>query len=151
LDGSEELRLLDEAVTAFRNALTVHVLAEMPVDWARTQNNLGAALHSRGSRTGGPDGLRLLEEAVTAYRGALIVHTRADMPAIWALTQENIGLVLEAMVEADPDGARAYLVDAKTALAAALNVFTPEQMPHYHAKATAALARVHAKLAALDG
>ena len=149
-DGPEGLGLLDEAVTAYRDALTVRTRAHMPVQWATTQSNLGAALHVQGQRTGGPQGLRLLDEAATAYRDALTVHTRADMPADWAMTQENIGLARESMAEADPDRARAHLLDAEAALVAALDIYTPEHMAYYHDKATRTLARVRAKLAALD-
>ena len=66
------------------------------------------------------------------------------------MTQENIGLALESMAEADPDRARAHLLDAEAALIAALDVYTPEHMAFYHDTATNSLARVRAKLAALD-
>ncbi|HYJ81488.1 MAG TPA: hypothetical protein VEW26_01415, partial [Allosphingosinicella sp.] len=101
-------------------------------------------------RTGGPEGLRLLGEAVTAYRDALTVNTRTDMAADWAMTQGNIGLALELMAEADPDRRHAHLLEAETALVEALSVFTPEHMAYYYAKATDSLARVRAKLAALE-
>jgi tetratricopeptide (TPR) repeat protein len=148
--GPEGLRLLDEAVTAYREALTVRTRADMPVDWAMTQNNLGSALQTQGEHTGGPEGLRLLNEAITAYREALTVYTRADMPAQWAMTQENVGLAFESIAELDPDRARAHLLDAEAALVAALGIYTPEHMAFYHDKATGALARIRAKLAALD-
>jgi tetratricopeptide (TPR) repeat protein len=146
--GPDGLRLLDEAVTAYRDALTVHTRADLPAGWAATQNNLGTALGTQGERTGGPEGLRLLEEAVAAYRDALTVRTCADMPAAWAMTQENAGLTFESMAEADPDHARAHLLEAEAALVAALSVYTPEHMAFYHDKATASLTRVRAKLAA---
>jgi tetratricopeptide (TPR) repeat protein len=149
-DGPEGLRMLDEAVTAYRDALTVQTPADLPADWAMTQNNLGVVLAALSGRTGGPEGLRLLDEAVTAYSDTLIVRTRADVPAQWAITQENIGLALESMAEADPDRARAHLLDAEAALVAALSVYTPEHMAFYHDKATDSLAQVRAKLAALD-
>jgi tetratricopeptide (TPR) repeat protein len=148
--GREGLRLFDEAVTAYGEALTVHTRADMPTAWATTQNNLGATLQSQGERTGGLDGLRLLNEAVTAYRNALTVRTQADMPVQWAMSQENIGGTLELMAKADPDGARAHLLAAEVALVMALSVYTSEHTAFYHDKATGSLARVRAKLAALD-
>jgi tetratricopeptide (TPR) repeat protein len=144
------VRLLDEAVTAYRDALTVRTRGERPAGWAMTQNNLGTALLAQGERTGGPEGVRLLDEAVTAYHEALTVRTRADMPAAWATTQQNIGLALESIAETDPEGARARLLDAESAFVAALSVYTPEHMAFYHETATVSLARVRAKLAALD-
>lgn len=148
--GEDSVRLMDEAVTAYRNALTVHTRGDMPADWAMTQNNLGIALARQGQRTGGPEGLRLLYEAITAHRDALTVRTRGDMPVPWAMTRSNIGLTFELMAEADPDRARAHLLDAEAALLAALGVYTPEHMAFYHDKATRSLARIRAKLAALD-
>ena len=148
--GPEGLRLLEEAVAAFRDALIVRTRAAMPAAWATTQNNLGNALTTLGERTGGSEGLRLLDEGVTAYRDALTVYTRADMPATWAMTQENIGLALESMADADSDRARAHLLAAEAALVTALDIYTPEHMAFYHRQATGSLARVRAKLAALD-
>ena len=72
------------------------------------------------------------------------------MPAVWAITQLNIGLTLESMAGADPDRERSHLLDAEAALARALEIFSPEHMAYYHAKATRSLARVRAKLAAFD-
>ena len=68
----------------------------MPVQWAMTQNNLGATRsRNQGTRTSGEDGTRLLAEAVTAYRAALEVHTREAMPVDWATTQNNLGNALQ--------------------------------------------------------
>jgi tetratricopeptide (TPR) repeat protein len=148
-EGPEGLRLLAQAVTAYRDALTVHTRADMPALWATTQNNLGNVLMAEGERTAGAEGHRLLDQAVTAFRAALTVRTRGDMPAGWAITQENLGLALESMAEVDPDDARAHLLDAQSALVAALSVYTPEHMPFYHDQAKDSLARVRAKLVAL--
>lgn len=148
--GPEGLRLLYEAITAFRDALTVRTRADMPVQWAITQNNLGAALQTQGQRTSGPAGLRLLDEAATAYRDALTVYNRADMPVAWAMTQGNVGLALESIAEVDPDRAWAHLCEAEMVWAEALTVFTPEHMAYSYDIATDSIARVRAKLAALD-
>ncbi len=147
----EDLRLLELAVAAYREALTVRTRADRPHEWAMTQNNLGNAIASRGERTGGSDGFRLLGEAVTAFSHASTIRTCAEMPADWAMTQENLALTFESMAAADPEGARAHLLAAEAAFVAALGVYTPEHMSFYHDKATRSLARVRAKLAALDG
>ena len=57
--------------------------ARVPLLWAGTQNNLGAALRVLGEREGG----RRLEAAVSAYRDALKERTRARVPLYWAQTQ----------------------------------------------------------------
>ena len=92
--GADIQKFLDEAVTAYREALTVRTKAELPQQWAMTQNNLGATLGNQGTRTGGAEGTRLLAEAVTAYREALTVYTKAELPQDWAMTQNNLGATL---------------------------------------------------------
>jgi tetratricopeptide (TPR) repeat protein len=148
--GEEGLRLLTESVAAYRDALAVRARDDVPVQWALTQNNLGAALHSQGRRSSGGEEHRLLTEAIAAYCDALTVRTRNEMPADWAITQNNMGLAFEAIAAADAESARQHLLDAETAFIAALTIFTPEHMAHYHQKATTSLARIRAKLAGLD-
>jgi hypothetical protein len=60
----------------------------VPLDWATTQNNLGAALWTLGERE---SGTAKLVEAVAAYREALKERTRARVPLQWATTQTNLG------------------------------------------------------------
>ena len=98
MGGPEGLRRLNEAVEAYRQALTVHTRDDLPQDWAKTQNNLGLALRALGQRQGGPEGLRRLNEAVEAYRQALTVRTRDDLPQDWATTQNNLGTALQIQV-----------------------------------------------------
>ena len=63
----------------------------MPLDWAMTQNNLGAALAPLGNRESGTE---RLEQAVTAYTEALKERTRQRVPLDWAMTQNNLGNAL---------------------------------------------------------
>ena len=56
----------------------------VPLDWARTQMNLGNALSTLGERE---SGTARLEEAVAAYRAALEEWTRERVPLDWAMTQ----------------------------------------------------------------
>ena len=49
----------------------------VPLDWAKTQNNLGTALWTLGARE---SGTARLEEAVAAYRAALEERTRERVP-----------------------------------------------------------------------
>src|SRR5262249_41254815 len=81
--GSGSARL-EEAVTAYREALAERTRARVPLDWAATQNNLGNALRELGERE---SGTARLEEALAAYREALTEHTRARVPLAWAMTQ----------------------------------------------------------------
>jgi exonuclease VII small subunit len=65
---------LEEAVSAYREALQELTRARVPLDWATTQMNLGNALARLGERE---SGTARLEEAVAAYREALKENTRA--------------------------------------------------------------------------
>jgi tetratricopeptide (TPR) repeat protein len=58
---------LEEAVTAYRNALMELTRERAPFEWATTQINLGSALLIIGERE---SGTTRLEEALAAYRQA---------------------------------------------------------------------------------
>lgn len=70
--------------------------ATAPIDWAKTQMNLGNALAVLGERQ---VGTARLEEAVAAYRLALEEWTRERVPLDWARTQTNLGNALAALGE----------------------------------------------------
>ena len=128
--GAAGLALLADAVTAYRDALSVYTKAAMPADWAMTQNNLGTALSTQGERTGGAEGLTLLADAVTAYRDALTFYTKAAMPAQWATTQNNLGNALRTQGErTGGEAGLALLADAVTAYRDALTVRTKAALP----------------------
>jgi tetratricopeptide (TPR) repeat protein len=92
--GAPGLRLIADAVAAYRRTLTAYSRETQPHAWAMTQNSLGLALSHQGARTADPEGLRLLAEAADAYRKALGVYTREEFPRQWATTQNNLGTVL---------------------------------------------------------
>ncbi|SEQ42963.1 Tetratricopeptide repeat-containing protein [Loktanella sp. DSM 29012] len=116
--------LLEQAVTAFRAALTEYTQDRVPLDWAMTQNNLGNALRNLGTRAMDTD---LLERAVTAYRAALTEQTQDRVPLDWAGTQNNLGNALLIL------GSRASDTDlpeqAVTAYRAALTEYTQDRVP----------------------
>ena len=120
-DGTERL---EQAVTAYNAALEVYTRERVPLDWAVTQNNLGAALQTLGERE---DGTERLEQAVTAYNAALEVRTRERVPLQWAATQNNLGAALATLGEREDGTER--LEQAITASTAALEVRTRQQVP----------------------
>ena len=69
-------RALQDAIDVQKSILAEVAREQLPLDWALTQNNLGAAL----SRLGGEreSGAARLQEAVEAYRAALLEGTRAS-------------------------------------------------------------------------
>jgi hypothetical protein len=83
--------LFDQAVQAYRSALEVYTKADLPQDWARTQNNLGNALKDEGERASGDKAAALLDQAVQAYAARLRSTPEADFPGYWALTMRNLG------------------------------------------------------------
>jgi tetratricopeptide (TPR) repeat protein len=68
---------LEEAVTAYREALQEWTRARVPLEWTLAQNNLGLALQTLGARE---SGTARLTEAVAAYREALRAFTFAAAP-----------------------------------------------------------------------
>ena len=59
---------LQSAIERCRTLLSLRPREEAPLDWAMTQNNLGVALWTQGTRTTGETGTQLLADAASAYR-----------------------------------------------------------------------------------
>jgi tetratricopeptide (TPR) repeat protein len=79
---------LEEAVAAHREALKERTRERVPLQWAATQMNLGAALSSLGERESGTG---RLEEAVAAHREALKEYTKEAAPYWHNIAQQNLG------------------------------------------------------------
>lgn len=110
---------LEQAITAYQNALQVHTREAFPEKWAKTQHNLANAYRERIQ--GEP--LDNLEQAISAYEQAAQVFTRDALPHQWA---GNQGHLAEAFMK------RALLTEnfsdldtAVTLLQAALEVAVP--------------------------
>src|SRR5262249_24694801 len=95
---------LEEAVAAFREAVKEWTRERVPLDWATTQNNLGAALKTLGERE---SGTAKLEEAVVAYREALEERTRERVPLDWAASLGGRGWVWALVAGGGGDFSRA--------------------------------------------
>ena len=78
-------------MAAYAEALKERTRARVPLDWAGTQSNLGAALTTLGERERGTE---RLEQAVTAYTEALKERTCERVPLDWAGTQSKLGAAL---------------------------------------------------------
>jgi len=87
---------LTQAVTAYQQALLENTRERVPLDWARTQGNLGLALLRLGERES--DTTRLTQ-AVTAFQQALLKLTRTRVPLDWANTEFDLGLALASLAE----------------------------------------------------
>ena len=89
-------------MAAYREALKESTRERVPLDWARTQNNLANALVTLGERE---SGTAKLEEAVAAYREALKEKTRERVPLEWARSLGNQGFALVLIAERRGDAA----------------------------------------------
>jgi tetratricopeptide (TPR) repeat protein len=87
---------LEQAITAYKEALKERTHDRAPLDWAHTQNNLGLTLGRLGERENRTDRLEL---AVTAYKEALKEQIHERAPLDWAQTQNNLGIALYALGE----------------------------------------------------
>jgi len=140
-DQSGDNDMLRESVAAFRQVLETQTRARVPLDWARTQTNLGNALTTLGGRE---SGTVRLEEAVAAYRAALEETTRARVPLDWAGMQNNLGNALQTLGARESGTAR--FEEAVAAYRAALEEWTVEASSYWHEVAQRNLARCLASL-----
>ena len=115
---------LEEAVAAYREALTERTRERVPLNWAMTQTNIGIALWRLGERE---SGTARLEEAVAACREALTERTRERVPLDWAATQTNLGNALLRLGARESGTAR--LEEAVAAYREALTERTRERVP----------------------
>ena len=126
LRGSEfgDNDALASCITLRRRALEQVHRETNPLDWATTQNNLGAALQALGARE---SGTARLAEAVAAYRAALEEWTRDRVPLAWAMTHNNLGAALQTLGGRENGTAR--LEEAVAAYRAALEERTRDRVP----------------------
>jgi tetratricopeptide (TPR) repeat protein len=117
---------LEEAVTAYQEALKERTQERMPLDCAMTQNNLGLALGTLGERERGTG---RLEEAVIAYREALKDGTRERVPLQWAATESNLGNALRILGERKSGTAR--LEEARGAIGLSWDVYREARVNRY--------------------
>ena len=120
--GSNEALLT--AIANYKAALSNTARDHSPLQWARTQNNLGNSLTTLSERE---TGTSHLEEAAEAYRAALLELRRESRPLDWALTQNNLGCALAAIGERETSTAR--LEEAVAAFRTALTEAKRERAP----------------------
>jgi hypothetical protein len=103
----------------------------VPLDWAFTKTNLGAALVMLGERE---KGTPRLAEAITALHDALQERTREDTPFLWAQTQEKLALAHFALSGKSDEPT--HRSDALNAIDAALEEYGKANAIFYIEKAT---------------
>jgi tetratricopeptide (TPR) repeat protein len=115
---------LRQAIHAYHEALSMVTRDRVPLDWARTQNNLGTALQTLGAREAGTE---RLTQAVVAYTEALKEYTRDRVPLDWARTQNNLGTALQTLGAREAGTER--LTQAVVAYTEALKERTRDRVP----------------------
>ena len=113
---------MEIAITGYEITLNVITRKAFPVEWAKTQNNLGLAYNYRilGEKA------ENLELAIAAYNRALNVRTREAFPVKWAGTQNNLGLAYSDRIL----GEKAENLElAIAACNRALTIYTREAFP----------------------
>jgi hypothetical protein len=141
---------LSQRANAYFADLQVYSREHTPVEWAATQNNLGATLVAKARLVEGPERHTLFTQAVTAYRSALEVHTPEGTPTQWTIEQSNLGNALSALSQlAQGSEQRDLLTQAATAYNEALH-YIPEQTSAQWARTRMHLARVQLMMVCLE-
>jgi len=96
----------------------------VPLDWAKTQVDLGTALNDVGQRESGREHL---QQAIDAFRLALPEITRERVPLDWATTQMDLSTALRALGERE--SGTEHLQQAVDASRLALQENTRERVP----------------------
>jgi tetratricopeptide (TPR) repeat protein len=115
---------LDEAISAYGQAIALLPRERWAMDWARAQAGLGFALWRIGERQPGTENLR---EAAGALQRSLEVRTRETAPREWAASQTYLGTVFLTLGERETG--TDYLEQAVAAYRLALSERQREQAP----------------------
>ena len=133
--GSRWLNL-EIAIAAHQQSLQVRTREAMPVDWAKSMNNLAITYRNRirGDRADN------LEQAIAACQQSLQVMTREDMPVDWAKSMNNLANAYSNRIRGDRAD---NLEQAIAAYEKSLQVRTREDMPVEWAKLMMNLANAY--------
>ena len=131
---ASDIRMLEAATIAYREALTDRLRQASPVEWAQVQHDLARTLMHLAELTGRPDRAEL---AIATYKVALAEVPRSRAPLIWAQYQFGLGSALLAYGQFRRDPATLRL--ATTVLARALDESARTTDPRTYAQTVAAL------------
>lgn len=90
----------DEAIAAYREAISALPRVSFPTEWANDQNRLGLALYRYDLKMARTD---LLAEAIDAFRAALQIYTYAEHPRRWAEIMHNLAQALQVYGDQSKD------------------------------------------------
>ncbi|MEP7211179.1 MAG: caspase family protein, partial [Alphaproteobacteria bacterium] len=119
LDDAGVAGALDEAIAAFRAALTAYPRDRASTDWADTQFRLGFAIHAKVSKAS--DGIDGISDAIAAYEAAQEIRTKEAEPFGWAEIENYKGTAYGLLGVRTND--KAALQQGRDDIAAAWEVF----------------------------
>ena len=123
-EAAEDISGIADAVSGFNTALRMAPRADAPLDWAKTQSRLSAALRALGARIDDPV---MLHSAMTACDHALEVYRPDTTPEDWARTVALLGAAQVVLGERDSDPA--WLNAALNSYHLATRVYTRDAAP----------------------
>ncbi len=132
------------AITAYANALRVYTEAELPQDYAMTNNNLGTAYSDLAPFSANP--AEQIEKAIANYANALRVRTEAELPQDYAMTNNNLGNAYSDLAPFCANPAE-QIEKAIAAYANALRVSTEAELPQDYAMTNNNLGTAYSDLA----
>ena len=118
------------AIAAYVSVLQVYTEAELPDDWAMTNNNLGNAYRNLAHFSANP--AEQIQKAIAAYANALRVRTETESPHNWAMTNNCLGSAYHALAPFSANPAE-QIEKAIAAYANTLRVDTEAEQPHHWA------------------
>ena len=123
------IKKLIQSIQAYQEALRIFNPEHFPMDYARTQNNLGA-VYGLLSKT--KDIAENSYKAIQTFQKSLQVYTSKDFPINYAMTQYNLGTVYSIL--ADTKDTAENCDKAIQAFQEALKVYIIEDFPMDYAK-----------------
>jgi tetratricopeptide (TPR) repeat protein len=104
LAGVEETAAnCEQAIKAYKKALTVYTKEQLPLDYAAIQNNLGNAYLTLAEVE---EKAANCEQAIKAYEKALTIRTKEQLPLDYAATQNNLGSAYAILAEVEEKAAK---------------------------------------------
>ena len=126
----------EQAITTLESVLEITTFDRYPLNWARTQCNLGIVYSERA--TG--DTVENREHAITSFEAGLQVYTQEAFPLEWARTHYHLGKLYVHNGHISSED----LASARSHFGSALQVLTIDAYPDNHRVAALFLVRAEA-------
>ncbi len=131
-DGPTRGQNVRAAVEHYRQALQVFLKDEYPVQYAMTQNNLGAAYGNLAAATA-EERAENVKKAVACYRAALEIYKKDEYPVDYAMTQNNLGVAYSDLPAATAEERAENIKQAVGCYQAALEIRKKDEYPVQYA------------------